>query len=239
MCDGTSATQKTIGYYEGWNLQRACDTMPPENIPVGGYTHINFAFLYIDPDLYTITPMDADQQDLYSRVVAMKKRKTDLEVWISIGGWDFNDPGSTQSTFSDLAASTSAQSAFFDSLLTFLDTYGFDGVDLDWYGTCLRSKYYSCSYMLMFPREYPGADDRGGSDADFDNYVTFLANLRDALSSTEKTYGLSITLPSSYWYLQNFDVVNLVKHVDWVSPATKQKTPLQIRTHMDLTMLLM
>lgn len=86
--------------------------MLPENIPVGGYTHINFAFLYIDPDLYTITPMAADQQDLYSRVVAMKKRNKDLEVWISIGGWDFNDPGSTQTLFSDLAASTSEQSTF-------------------------------------------------------------------------------------------------------------------------------
>lgn len=106
--------------------------MAPEDIPVGGYTHINFAFLYIDPDLYTITPMETDQEALYSRVVAMKERKTDLEVWISIGGWDFNDAGSTQTLFSDLAASTTKQRTFFDSLLTFLDTYGFDGVDIDW-----------------------------------------------------------------------------------------------------------
>lgn len=30
-------------------------------------------------------------------------------------------------------------------------------------------------------------------------------------------YGLSITIPSSYWYMQNFDIVNLEKHVDFVS----------------------
>ncbi|GAA82059.1 class V chitinase [Aspergillus luchuensis IFO 4308] len=136
VCDGTSATKKTIAYYEGWNSERACDTMPPENIPIGGYTHINFAFLYIDPDLYTITPMETSQQDLYSRVTALKKRKNDLEVWVSIGGWAFNDPGSTANTFSELAASKSKQSTFFESLLSFLDKYGFDGVDLDcsyWY----------------------------------------------------------------------------------------------------------
>lgn len=107
--------------------------MPPEDIPIGGYTHLNFAFLYIDPDLYTITPMETSQQDLYSRVTALKKRKTDLKVWISIGGWAFNDPGSSASTFSNLAASKSKQSTFFDSLLNFLDKYGFDGVDLDWW----------------------------------------------------------------------------------------------------------
>lgn len=94
--------------------------MAPEDIPVGGYTHINFAFLYIDPDLYTITPMATDQEALYSRVVAMKQRKVGLEVWISIGGWSFNDPGSTQSVFGDLAASTSKQTTFFASVLTFL-----------------------------------------------------------------------------------------------------------------------
>ncbi|KAK9424886.1 putative chitinase [Seiridium unicorne] len=200
VCSGSSATQKTIAYYEGWNLERACQTMEPEDIPIGGYTHINFAFLYIDPDTYTITPMEASQEDLYSRVVALKKKKDTLEVWISIGGRDFNDPGSTQTTFADIAASTSIQSTFFTSLLNLLDTYGFDGVDLDW--------------------EYPGADDRGGSDADFDNYVSFLANLRDALDSADKGYGLTLTLPSSYWYLKHFDVVNLAKSIDWFNMMT-------------------
>ncbi|RAL04126.1 putative class V chitinase [Aspergillus ibericus CBS 121593] len=200
VCEGSSATKKTIAYYEGWNLERSCDTMPPESIPIGGYTHLNFAFLYIDPDLYTITPMATDQEDLYSRVVALKKKKTDLEVWISIGGWAFNDPGSTVNTFSDLAASTSKQKTFFQSLLSFLNEYGFDGVDLDW--------------------EYPVASDRGGSEADFDNYVSFLANLRTALDSAGKGYGLTITLPSSYWYLQHFDVVNLAKSVDWFNMMT-------------------
>ncbi|KAJ6031531.1 hypothetical protein N7540_002263 [Penicillium herquei] len=200
VCDGTSATQRTIAYYEGWNSERACDTMPPENIPVGGYTHINFAFLYIDPDLYTITPMETSQEELYSRVTALKKRKDKLEVWISIGGWSFNDAGSTATTFSELAASKTKQSTFFESLLNFLDTYGFDGVDLDW--------------------EYPVESDRGGPDADYDNYPTFLANLRDALDRADKDYGLTITLPSSYWYLQHFDIVEMANSVDWFNMMT-------------------
>ncbi|CAG8960671.1 hypothetical protein HYFRA_00013439, partial [Hymenoscyphus fraxineus] len=200
VCDGSSATQRTIGYYEGWNLERTCQTMEPEDIPIGGYTHLNFAFLFIDPDTYTVTPMEPSQEALYSRVVALKKKKSTLEVWISIGGWSFNDPGRTQTTFGRLAASTSLQSTFFASLLKFLDTYGFDGVDLDW--------------------EYPGADDRGGTDADYKNYVSFLANLRSTLDNAGKRYGLSLTLPSSYWYLKHFDLVNLSKSIDWFNMMT-------------------
>ena len=44
-----------------------------------------------------------------------------------------NDPDQpTAATFSNLAASSSAQSSFFASLLSFMSTHGFDGVDIDW-----------------------------------------------------------------------------------------------------------
>ena len=43
-----------------------------------------------------------------------------------------NDPDQpTASTFSTLASSESAQNKFFKSLVSFLQTYGFDGVDID------------------------------------------------------------------------------------------------------------
>lgn len=70
---------------------------------------------------------------LYQRISALKQKQNGLEVWISVGGWSFNDPGSTATTFSNLARSTSAQSAFFKSLISFLVNNNFDGVDLDWY----------------------------------------------------------------------------------------------------------
>jgi hypothetical protein len=45
-----------------------------------------------------------------------------------------NDPDQpTATTFSDLAGSAQNQAKFFASLLSFLTTYGFDGVDIDWY----------------------------------------------------------------------------------------------------------
>ena len=42
-----------------------------------------------------------------------------------------------------------------------------------------------------------------------------MANMRRYFQSTGHNYGISLTLPSSYWYLQHFDLVGLESHIDW------------------------
>ena len=107
--------------------------MYPEDLPVGAYTHINFAFAFIDPVSFAVAPNSKDQVPLFGRTTALKNHAPGLEVWISIGGWSMNDLDQpTHSTFSQLARSADAQSKFFASLLSFMQTYGFDGVDIDW-----------------------------------------------------------------------------------------------------------
>lgn len=165
----------------------------PEQIPIGIYSHINFAFAIIDPKTFKIAPSSPDDVNLYKRLMLLKQRDPGLKVYIAVGGWAFNDPGPTATTFSDLSASVPRQKVFMESLLSFMSTYGFDGIDLDW--------------------EYPKASDRSGREVDFDNFPKFMARLKDTLSAASK--GLTITLPASYWYLQNFDITNLAKSVDW------------------------
>lgn len=46
-CSGSSSSKRTIGYYESWGTTRPCDKMYPEGIPIGAYTHLNFAFAFI------------------------------------------------------------------------------------------------------------------------------------------------------------------------------------------------
>ncbi|KAH7117368.1 glycoside hydrolase superfamily, partial [Dactylonectria macrodidyma] len=191
---------RTIGYYEGWNYQRPCGNMEPEDIPLGYYTHINFAFALIDPDTFRMDVMDSGTASRYDRVTALKAKQPDLEVWIAIGGWAMNDPGEYRTVFSDLAKSESAQDVFFESLITFLQKHDFDGVDIDW--------------------EYPVAEDRGGIDEDFDNYVNFLARLRNRLNNSGKQYGLTLTLPASYWYLKGFNIVDMEQYLDWFNIMT-------------------
>lgn len=118
----------------------------------------------------------------------LKKKDPHLKIYIAIGGWAFNDPGPTQTTFSDLAASLPRQKAFIGSLLSFMSTYGFDGVDLDW--------------------EYPEAPDRAGRGVDYTNFPIFMKRMKETLAFVDK--GLTITLPASYWYLQHFDIIKLV-----------------------------
>jgi len=71
------------------------------------------------------------------------------------------------------------------------------------------------------PREYPVASDRSGRPEDFANYPKFLANIRSAFAASGHNWGISITLPSSFWYLQNFDIVNLEPVVDWFNVMGK------------------
>ncbi len=145
--------------------------------------------------------MSSGDVALYPRFTGLKDSYPGLETWISIGGWSMNDPDqATHDTFSNLAGSQDAQTKFFKSLVNFMSTYGFDGVDIDW--------------------EYPVAPERSGKPADFQNYVSFLKNLKAALATNGKQYGLTITIPSSYWYMRNFDIKALEPVVDWFNVMT-------------------
>lgn len=165
-CDATNQKfQRVVGYFESWAKDRPCNVVDPEDIPLGVYTHLNFAFATIDPVTFQVMPSSADDISLYRRVTFLKEQDPDLKVFIAIGGWTFNDEGTaTRTTFSDMARSEENQKAFINSLISFMATYNFDGVDLDW--------------------EYPEAPDRGGIGEDYISYPKLLANLKSSLKAT-------------------------------------------------------
>lgn len=107
--------------------------MSPDEIPLGYYTHLNYAFAYIDPITFRVAKMDSTVGSLYQNVTELKGKQPGLQVWLTIGGWSFNDPGPTATTFSHLIASELAQREFFASLISVLTVNSFDGVDIDWY----------------------------------------------------------------------------------------------------------
>ncbi|KAI4089159.1 MAG: hypothetical protein LQ339_008601 [Xanthoria mediterranea] len=139
--------------------------------------------------------MHSNAAYLYSRFTGLKSKSPGLHTWISVGGWSFTDPGPTRTAFSSLAGNAGNRHTFISGLINFMDTYGFDGVDLDW--------------------EYPAADDGGGVDTDTAKYVLLAQEMKSAFDSK---YGLSITLPTlpmSYWYLQHFDLKGIHGSIDW------------------------
>ncbi|KAF7378493.1 hypothetical protein MSAN_00276700 [Mycena sanguinolenta] len=166
-----SGTMKD-GPHTGWTVRSrlrytnasgpsSCMAFPPESIPADSLTHINFAFALISSS-YEIIEMTAGDSDLWKRTTALKENLPALKVFLSIGGWTFNDPP-TQSIFSNMVASEANTNAFLSSALSIMEQYAFDGLDIDW--------------------EYPGASDRGGVPADTENYVKFMATVKAAFKA--------------------------------------------------------
>ena len=104
---------------------------------------------------------------------------------------------STRKAFSDMAMNEANRGKFIASLINFMDNYGFDGADIDW--------------------EYPSAEDRGGRPEDTANFVDLCREMKAAFG---RRYGLSVTLPASFWYLRHFDVAAMEPHVDWLNVMT-------------------
>ncbi|KAF2795231.1 glycoside hydrolase family 18 protein [Melanomma pulvis-pyrius CBS 109.77] len=195
-CGGSSSAGRSIGYYQVGNVRdRQCNRISPSQINTKGLTHLNLAFGTIDPSTFEVLPANAGDPDLYKEFTALKS--STLQTWIAIGGWDFNDPGPTRNTFSNLARTAARRSRFITSLKAFLTKYGFQGVDIDW--------------------EYPGAPDRGGIKEDTDNYVSLIKEMRASFGTQ---FGISIAMPSSYWYMRWFKPKEMEPYVDFFGVMT-------------------
>jgi len=120
-----------VCYSKPSNLSRLLLTVVPT---VDALTHVNYAFAYIDPTNFEITTMDAQTPvSTFQDVVSLKDLKPDLKVFVSIGGWTFSDNDTaTQPVFGHIARTGGLRQRFADNLLKFMNSYGFDGVDLDW-----------------------------------------------------------------------------------------------------------
>ncbi|ETS82826.1 hypothetical protein PFICI_04702 [Pestalotiopsis fici W106-1] len=215
-----STLQRVVAYYELFGIDRACDTMMPESIPAGALTHINLAFIEFDENFELVDTGG----DIVARVSKLKMTYPGLRVNVAIGGWNFNDPP-TATYFSDMAASHENRQTFISSLSAYLTKYGLDGIDIDW--------------------EYPTATDRGGSPDDTDNYVVLLAEMREAFDAVNPGWDITCTIPSSYWYLQNFDLPSMQKYISWFNMMSydlhgmwdqkNQYTGAYLRGHTNLT----
>jgi chitinase len=101
--------------------------MPVGQIPATMLTHLNIAFAYLNSD-FQVIPMPGIDSSLYQNIGNIKARNSNIKLSISIGGWTFSDPGSTQAIFPTLVSSEENRATFIRNLLGFLSQYGYDGV---------------------------------------------------------------------------------------------------------------
>jgi Glycosyl hydrolases family 18/Chitin recognition protein len=121
-----TATRRRIAYYQSWNIKnRKCDHVEPKDINVKGLTHLYYAFVSFNPTTWQIQLMDSDDESNLREFTDLKKKG--VETWLAVGGWTFNDKGPTQQAFSNMVSTQENRRAFIDSLVTFMNKYGFQG----------------------------------------------------------------------------------------------------------------
>ncbi|WP_268223946.1 glycosyl hydrolase family 18 protein [Sinomicrobium oceani] len=134
--DGTTTTSETVtvtvssesncpdefrivGYMPSWSGTAA-------EIQYDKLTHIIYAF--INPQASGDGSLTAIENPSKLQQIVSNAHASGVKVMIAVGGWtDLNNPG-----FETLAASATSRQNFADNLLSLVNQYNLDGVDIDW-----------------------------------------------------------------------------------------------------------
>ncbi|KAI4184694.1 MAG: hypothetical protein LQ348_004511 [Seirophora lacunosa] len=177
---------RKIGYYQASNVrERRCDRFTPAQLNTDGLTHLNFAYVGIDRNNFSIIPTHLDDVNLYKEFTARKGAT--LQAWVVVGGFGINNPNNpSHPTWATLTSRNDWRAMFITSLGSFMEHYGFQGVDLDW--------------------NYPLAGDQAAS---------FVALVREMRNTWNNKYGISITLPPNSGLLGRFNLKDMEPWVDF------------------------
>ncbi|HEX6368748.1 MAG TPA: glycosyl hydrolase family 18 protein [Longimicrobium sp.] len=169
-----ATTSRVVGYFPYYSGSAA-------SIPYSKFTHINYAF--IDPlSDGSLTGVAMDGNARLDSLVTLG-HAAGVKVLISVGGWS----GGDDSGFSQMAASSTARANFVSNLVTFVNNYSLDGVDIDW--------------------EFP-------SDAtESANFSTLMSALDTAMHSRGKMLTAAVAAGSYYGQWIGSDVFNYVDYL--------------------------
>jgi GH18 family chitinase len=123
---GSSSSVRTIGYYESWSTERACDVWQPETINPNLWTHLNYGFALIDSSM-KISAMNSYDHTLWPKFTNLKSSNAALKCFIAVGGW-----AAGGAIFSEMVSTAANRATFIASAISFMNTWAFDGIDIDW-----------------------------------------------------------------------------------------------------------
>jgi len=184
-CDVDLQMSIRLGYY---NSASTCNPIDVTNIDVTDYTHVVYSYATVDDSL-TMQPTSIDDVAEYAAFITALSGN--VVPMISVGGF-----AQDNNLFSQAAATDSSRSAFAASAVTFLQTHGFEGLDVSW------------EYVT--------------SSADYGNFVFLIEALRTALGDE---YILTATISLDPEIATNYDYLATSQYVDWLSIKGFKTTP--------------
>jgi len=204
--------KQVIGYYPNWQWFNRNQLVNPESIFYEKYTILNYSFFCPLADGSIVsTDTWADENLLLGPMIWWPVQMHDstkslpylahqagVKLLPSIGGW------SDSNNFPGIAANPAKRQAFVQSCINLIQTYNFDGIDLDW--------------------EYPGYEVHGGSPADKQNFTLLLQDIRSALDALQaqrnKYYLLTSCFGASLERMLSIDWDNVLPLLDMVNLMT-------------------
>jgi GH18 family chitinase len=120
------ATYRSVGYYEGFNLQRPCLYQDISQLDISSYTHIYFAFGVLSSSYVVQVP---DVTAVYE--FNLFKQIQGAQRILSIGGWAFSTDPSTYMIFREGVTSANRETMA-TNIANFINDNDLDGVNIDW-----------------------------------------------------------------------------------------------------------
>ena len=176
---GSLFGQRVVGYYPKW-MQ---DEFPVSEIDLSVVTHVIHAFAWPDIEGNVLS---------YSNMLSSSHSETihagGGKILLALGGWG-NDVG-----FATVAADAQLRTTFINNLIDICDTYGYDGIDMDW--------------------EYPQSNDER------QNLNYLIAEMDSSFNEYNPDWLITMAVPVSNWSGQWFDFSFLQFYVDFFNAMT-------------------
>ncbi|WP_229399250.1 chitinase C-terminal domain-containing protein [Micromonospora okii] len=161
----------------------------------------------------------------FNQLNKFKKQNPGVKTLVSVGGWAetggyIDDTGKRldaggfyrMTTTGSNTVNTAGINTFADSVVAFLRTYGFDGVDIDY-------EYPTSNNKAGHPLDFAQADaKRAGLNASYQVLMRTLREKLDAAAAADgKYYMVTIAAPASGWLLRGMESFQTLQYLDYVN----------------------
>ncbi|CAG7832545.1 unnamed protein product [Allacma fusca] len=201
--------KKLVCYYTVPTFQDRPFAVFPEQIDPTLCTHIILGFARVVNS--TIQPNDLRDLEFYNRTLQLKSRNKDLKIILTIGN------GQKETGFPSMVASNVTRNKFILDCMKLLETYPFDGFDMDWEFPAYYGEMEERNQFMGFLEEFRNHSDSVGPKI----------ILTAAVAAPKAIVDISYDIPKLAGVLDFVNVMAYDFHYYlWYSPITGPNAPL-------------